>query len=61
MEKEEEKVEISAKSPVSGGSVKLYQFLCVLRILCGLVPNYIHPDEYFQSPEILGMSSSLQN
>lgn len=32
----------------------IYIFLCFLRLICALSPGYIHPDEFFQSPEIMG-------
>ncbi|CAG8471555.1 3280_t:CDS:10 [Acaulospora morrowiae] len=31
-----------------------YFLLCVIRLWCSLLPGYIHPDEFFQSPEIMG-------
>ncbi|CAG8530195.1 33467_t:CDS:10 [Gigaspora margarita] len=35
-------------------NVMIYIFLCFLRLICALSPGYIHPDEFFQSPEIMG-------
>ncbi|RIB12903.1 Glycosyltransferase Family 22 protein [Gigaspora rosea] len=35
-------------------NVIIYIFLCFLRLICALSPGYIHPDEFFQSPEIMG-------
>jgi phosphatidylinositol glycan class Z len=31
---------------------KLFLFLYLLRLLLALAPGYVHPDEFFQSPEI---------
>lgn len=32
---------------------KVHALLCILRILCIFLPGYIHPDEWFQSPEVM--------
>jgi len=41
----------------------LYLSLCVIRFLCAaLLPGYIHPDEFFQGPEVLaGMDDAYSN
>ncbi|CAI2167747.1 3886_t:CDS:10 [Funneliformis geosporum] len=31
-----------------------YISLCILRFWCATLPGYVHPDEFFQSPEIMG-------
>ncbi|CAG8480146.1 5028_t:CDS:10 [Ambispora leptoticha] len=31
----------------------LYTLLCLMRLGCSLLPGYVHPDEFFQSPEIM--------
>ncbi|CAG8469185.1 9471_t:CDS:10 [Funneliformis mosseae] len=31
-----------------------YISLCILRFWCASLPGYVHPDEFFQSPEIMG-------
>ncbi|PKC75822.1 hypothetical protein RhiirA1_495155 [Rhizophagus irregularis] len=35
-------------------NIALYLSLCVLRLWCTTLPGYIHPDEFFQSPEVMG-------
>ena len=35
-------------------NIALYISLCVLRLWCATLPGYIHPDEFFQSPEVMG-------
>ncbi|CAB4383017.1 unnamed protein product [Rhizophagus irregularis] len=35
-------------------NIALYLSLCVLRLWCSTLPGYIHPDEFFQSPEVMG-------
>lgn len=32
--------------------LQLYLVLLFLRLICALLPGYIHPDEFFQSPEV---------
>ena len=39
--------------PVHSHNAMLYLSLCVIRFLCALLPGYIHPDEFFQGPEVL--------
>ncbi|CAG8530329.1 2832_t:CDS:10 [Ambispora gerdemannii] len=31
----------------------VYVLLCLIRLGCSLLPGYVHPDEFFQSPEIM--------
>ncbi len=35
-------------------NIASYISLCILRLWCAALPGYVHPDEFFQSPEIMG-------